>query len=423
MKIAVIGSGISGNVAAYLLSKQHDVTLYEAGDYVGGHTQTHDIEYRGERHAIDTGFIVFNHRTYPEFTRLLKELDVESQPTTMSFSVKNENTGLEYNGNTINSMFAQRSNLFRRSFLRMVKDILRFNREAVHSLEQEDGELPLGEYLDKHHYSEEFKHQYIIPMGAAIWSTEPALMRDFPARFFIRFFHNHGLLTVNDRPVWHVVKGGSKQYLKPLTKPFLDKIRIHTKVEEVRRFADHVDIVSQYGVESHDAVFIATHTNEALRMLDEPSQAEREVLSAIPYLANEAVLHTDKSILPKRRLAWAAWNYHILKKQPDKVLLTYNMNILQGLKSENTFNVTLNNPDAVDPASIIKHIHYEHPLFTPDSVIAQSRHNELNGQQRTWYCGAYWRNGFHEDGVVSAMNAVKHFNETMHEELHLRRAS
>jgi len=423
MKIAVIGTGVAGNVAAYKLAAEHDVTVFEANDYIGGHTNTHDISLNGNDYAIDTGFIVFNYRTYPQFTQLLREMNVEVQATNMSFSVKHEETGLEYNGNTINSLFAQRRNLFRPSFLRMVRDILRFNREAVQSLEHEDTELPLGEYLAKYRYSEEFRNNYIIPMGAAIWSTDPELMQTFPARFFIRFFHNHGLLTVNDRPVWHVIKGGSRNYLDPLISQYKDNIRLGTPVRRIRRHHTHVEIETEkHGIEHFDAVFIATHTNEALRILDDATVAETEVLSAIPYQQNEAVLHTDSSLLPQRRLAWAAWNYHILKDRDDRVALTYNMNILQGIESPETFNVTLNNTEAIDPDKILKCISYEHPLFTPDSVAAQARHAEINGTSRTWYCGAYWRNGFHEDGVVSALDAVEHFNETMYEELHLRRA-
>jgi len=424
MKVAVIGSGIAGNVAAYKLSQEHDVTVYEANDYVGGHTNTHDIIVNDKQYAIDTGFIVFNYRTYPAFTRLLEELNVEAMPTNMSFSVKHEQTGLEYNGNTVNSMFAQRSNLFRPSFLRMVKDILRFNREAVETLEHEDAELPLGEYLQKYRYGDEFKNHYIIPMGAAIWSTEASLMQDFPARFFIRFFHNHGLLTVSDRPTWHVIKGGSREYLEPLTKPFRDNIRIHTPVKNIRRLPTHVEIETEkFGVEIFDAVFIATHTDEALAMLEQPTGAESETLGAITYQKNEAILHTDTTLLPKRKLAWAAWNYHILKQQRERVALTYNMNILQCIDAPVTFNVTLNNSDAINPDKILKRIEYSHPMFTPESVAAQQRHGEINGINRTWYCGAYWRNGFHEDGVVSAIEAVEHFNEAMYEELHLRRAS
>jgi predicted NAD/FAD-binding protein len=424
MKIAVVGTGIAGNTAAYKLCREHQVTVYEANNYVGGHTNTHDIVVSDKHYAIDTGFIVFNYRTYPEFTRLLKELNVDVKPTNMSFSVKHELTGLEYNGNTINSLFAQRRNLFRPSFLRMVKDILRFNREAVASLEHEDAELPLGEYLTRYQYGDEFKNHYIIPMGAAIWSTDAKLMQSFPARFFIRFFHNHGLLSVNDRPTWHVIKGGSRQYLEPLIEPFEHRIRLNTPVRCIRRFEHYIEIETERDdVERYDAVFIATHTNEILRVVDDLTTAESEVFNAIPFQKNEAVLHTDSSLLPKRQIAWAAWNYHILKQQRNKVALTYNMNILQGLDAPITFNVTLNNSDAIATDKILKRVEYEHPMFTPESVAAQARHEEINGTKRTWYCGAYWRNGFHEDGVVSALNAVDHFKEAMHEELHLRRAS
>ncbi len=424
MKIAVIGTGIAGNVAAYELSRDHEVTVYEASDYVGGHTNTHDVSIDGQEYAIDTGFIVFNYRTYPEFTRLLNDMNVEVQPTNMSFSVKHEGIGLEYNGNTLNSMFAQRSNLLRPSFLRMIRDILRFNREAVRSLDHEDAELPLGEYLHKHNYCDEFKQHYIIPMGAAIWSTEATRMQSFPARFFIRFFHNHGLLSINERPIWHVIKGGSREYLKPLTRPFANRIRTSTPVQRIKRYPGHVEIFTdRYGRECYDAVFVATHTDTALDIIDQPTKAEKQVLGAIPYQTNEAVLHTDISLLPQRRLAWAAWNYHILRENRDHVALTYNMNILQGIESPLTFNVTLNNIDAIDPSKIIKRVQYEHPVFTPDSVSAQQRHDEINGTGLTWYCGAYWRNGFHEDGVASALDAVKHFKETINEKLHLRRAS
>ena len=424
MKIAVVGTGIAGNVAAHELSRNHDVTVYEASDYVGGHTNTSDVSIDGHEYAIDTGFIVFNYRTYPQFTRLLNELNVEVEPTNMSFSVKDEGSGLEYNGNTLNSLFAQRSNIFRPSFLRMIRDILRFNREAVKSLEHEDAELPLGDYLRKHRYGDEFKNHYIIPMGAAVWSTEATQMQNFPARFFIRFFHNHGLLSVNDRPVWHVIRGGSREYLAPLIRPFADRIRTSTPVRKIRRFPDHVEIYTDNDDrERYDAVFIATHSDTALNIIEQPTGAEKEVLGSIPFQKNEAVLHTDTSLLPKHRLAWAAWNYHILKENRDRVALTYNMNILQGIEAPLTFNVTLNNSDAIDPSKIIKRVQYEHPVFTPDSVAAQQRHGEINGTGNTWYCGAWWRNGFHEDGVVSALDAVKHFNEMSYEKLHLRRAS
>jgi len=425
MKIAIIGTGIAGNVAAYHLSKQHDVTVFEANDYIGGHTHTHDVSYKGDEYSIDTGFIVFNYKTYPNFIKLLDELGVEVQPSSMSFSVKCEKTGLEYNGTTLNSLFAQRSNFFRPSFYRMIKDILRFNKEALEVLEAKDESMSLGELLYKNRYSKEFIDHYIIPMGAAIWSSDPLLMHQFPAHYFIQFFHNHGMLNVNDRPEWYVIKGGSREYVKKLTAAFKDNIRLSTPVNKITRKADHVVIESdKYGSEIYDYVFIASHSDQALNMLSDASALEKQVLGSIPYQKNEAVLHTDHSLLPKRKLAWASWNYHLLKKEQESIALTYNMNILQGIKSPDPFCVTLNYSHEINPDHVIKTIQYDHPMFTPAGVSAQQRQQDINGINRTFYCGAYWRFGFHEDGVVSALNALEDFEGMVsHEKLHLRRAS
>ncbi len=424
MKIAVIGTGISGNVAAYHLNKSHDITVFEANDYVGGHTHTHDVIWAGKHYAVDTGFIVFNKKAYPNFIALMDELKVVRKPTTMSFSVRSERNELEYNGHSLNTLFAQRSNLFNLSFHRMIRDILRFNREGLLSLKQGEAEIGLGEFLRRGKYSQEFIDYYIIPMGAAIWSTDPKQMHEFPARFFIRFFHHHGLLSVTDRPQWYVVKAGSREYVKPLVRSFSHRIRLKSPVESVRRFPNHVEIKAcKRPVERFDAVFIATHTDQALTMLDDPSELEREVLGAIRYQENEAVLHTDHSVLPRRRRAWAAWNYHILAARQGRIAVTYNMNILQGLEAPVQFCVTLNNAKAVRKRTLIDRMTYEHPFYTPESVAAQQRQHEINGVKRTYYCGAYWRNGFHEDGVVSALNALNHFNAAHDEQLYLRRAS
>ena len=424
MKIAIIGGGIAGNVAAYHLYKDHDITLFEANDYVGGHTHTHSIEWQDKQYAIDTGFIVFNYHTYRNYTRLLNELKVPVQPSNMSFSVKCENTGLEYNGNNLNSLFAQRRNLLRPSFHRMLRDILRFNRNAPALLQNCDDNLSLGTYLRQEEFGREFIEHYIIPMGAAIWSTDPDRMQDFPAYNFVRFFHNHGLLSVNDRPTWYVIKGGSNQYVKKLIEPFRDRIRLNSPIESIRRFPTHVEVTPRYQApENFDAVFIASHSDQALAMLDDATGLEQEVLGAIPYQENTAVLHTDQTILPKRRLAWAAWNYHLLPQQSSRVALTYNMNILQGLNAADQFCVTLNNDNAIDESRIIKRMRYHHPVYTPEGVAAQQRQHEINGKNRTYFCGAYWRYGFHEDGVVSALNAIEHFNEQSYAQLHLRRAS
>ena len=417
MRIAIVGSGIAGNVAAFRLAREHDITIFEAAGHVGGHTHTHDIEQRGRRYAVDTGFIVFNDRTYPNFIALLDELGVASQASDMSFSVKDERSGIEYNGTSFNRLFAQRSNLVRPSFWRMLRDIVRFNREAPGLLDQDSDALTLGEYLDSNRYSREFIERYIIPMGAAIWSTDPSCMRAFPARFFARFFHNHGMLTVSGRPQWRVVRGGSARYVDKLTAGHRDRIRLNSPVQSIRRVARGVLIkVRDQEVEHFDAAFLACHSDQALAMLADPSSAEREVLGAIAYQPNEAVLHTDATLLPRRRLAWAAWNYHV----PDpartladehRVALTYNMNILQSLDAADPFLVTLNRTASINPAKIIKRIQYEHPLFTPAAISAQARQEELNGPLSTYYCGAYWRNGFHEDGVVSALAALRHFRQ------------
>ena len=415
MKIAIIGSGIAGNTLAYHLHQQHDITVFEANDYVGGHTHTHDIALFGQHYEVDTGFIVFNDRTYPNFLQLLEMLNVEWQPSHMSFSVRDERNGLEYNGTTLNSLFAQRSNLFKPSFYRMIRDILRFNKTALELLE-DGSEITLGEYLAKGQYSEQFIHQYIVPMGSAIWSTDAEQMMQFPARFFVRFFHHHGMLTVNNRPQWRVIKGGSHAYVEKLTADFKSKIKRNTPIESVRRLKNSVKIKPMNQAEqSFDYVFFACHSDEALAMLGkDATQAEREVLGAIPYQENTIYLHYDRSLMPKRKLAWAAWNYHITDKPTGKVQVTYNMNILQGLQSPEPILVTLNHTDMINPAKVIKRLRYMHPLYTVEGAVAQTRHAEISGHNRTGFAGAYWRNGFHEDGVVSALAALKHFEQAQH---------
>ena len=431
MKIAIIGTGIAGNVAAYHLNKEHDITVFEQNSHIGGHTHTHSIVDTESRSAteminIDTGFIVLNDRTYPNFIRLLEELDVDIQKTEMSFSVKCEDSGLEYNGNNFDTLFAQRSNLFSPSFYKMIKDILRFNRQATEFVKDGDSELSLGDFLKYNAYSQMFTKKYIVPMGAAIWSMNPEDMLEFPARFFFSFFLNHGLLSVNNRPQWYVIKDGSHSYVKKLIEGFEDRIRTDCPVDNIVRYDDHVEIHSErYGIEKFDYVFIASHSDQALDMLQQPSLDEHITLSAIKYQQNEVVLQTDDSLLPERKKAWASWNYHIPTDQRSNVALTYNMNILQGLKSDNTYCVTLNYTDKIDEDKIIKVIDYHHPVFTSESMTAQNNHRLINGSNRTYYCGAYWRNGFHEDGVISAITSLSHFNQDINneEQLSLRWAS
>ncbi len=431
MKIAVVGTGIAGNTVAHHLSKKHEVTVFEAASRIGGHTNTVTVEHAGRDYAVDTGFIVYNERTYPHFIRLLDKLGVEWQDSDMSFSVQDARSGLEYNGTSLNALFAQRRNLLRPSFHRMIRDILRFNREASTLLAPGAAEPTLQEFLDERAYSRAFVDHYIIPMGAAIWSAKPAIMRHMPARFFARFFHNHGMLSVNDRPVWRVIKGGSKQYVDRLVRDHLDRIRTRAPVQSVQRMQEHVTVrVAGAEPEHFDHVFLACHSDQALAMLADPSEQETSVLGAMTYQKNEAVLHTDASIMPRRRRAWAAWNYHLLEDSQERVAVTYNMNILQGLDAPVQFCVSLNNTAAINPERIIQSFDYEHPVFTAQAVAAQQRHADINGERvngfkgRTWYCGAYWRYGFHEDGVVSALTALENFNQGQADaERNLRRAS
>ena len=410
MKIAIVGAGIAGNVAAYHLCRNHDITMFEAADHVGGHAHTHAIEQSGRHFFVDTGFIVFNERTYPQFTSLLGELGVDTQESAMSFSVRDESSGLEYNGTSLNGLFSQRSNLLRPSFLGMVRDILRFNHEAPALLCSPGTEIGLGSFLERGRYGRAFVENYIVPMGAAIWSTDPETMLGFPARFFIRFLQNHGMLSINNRPVWRVIRGGSARYVEKLTASFRERIRLNSPVEKVLRHKGGVFIKARARAEERfDAVFITCHSDQALKLLPDASPLEREVLGAIPYQENQAILHTDTRVLPRNKIAWAAWNYHRPKQTGGPVALTYNMNILQGLNAPEPLLVTLNREDAIEPAKIIKRLTYHHPLFTPAGVAMQSRQAEINRGRRTYFCGAYWRNGFHEDGVVSALEALNHF--------------
>jgi predicted NAD/FAD-binding protein len=341
----------------------------------------------------------------------------------MSFSVQTA-TGLEYNGTSLNSLFAQRRNLLRPSFHRMIRDILRFNREAPRLLDSPDDGLRLGEYLDVQRYSREFVAHYILPMGAAIWSAGTATLRDFPARYFVRFFHNHGMLTVDDRPQWRTVRGGSARYVERLTAGFRDRIRLRTPVEHVRRTPAGVVVKPGGGdAERFDRVFFACHSDQALKLLGDATAGERAVLGAIGYQRNDVLLHTDMRVLPKRRLAWAAWNYHVADSAAQRVAVTYHMNILQRIRSRTPLLVTLNLADRVDPKHVIRELRYEHPVFTAAAVAAQARHAEIDGVDRAYFCGAYWGFGFHEDGVVSALAALEHFRQIEHAQRPLHRSA
>lgn len=410
MRIAVIGGGIAGMMSWYLLRQQHQVCLFEANDYLGGHTATVDVTVDSQQYAIDTGFIVFNNWTYPLFNRFLEQLGVASQHTQMSFSVKKPSQNLEYNGNTLWSLFAQKRNLFRPSFWRMLKDIVRFNRVAKELLASNhpDLDLAMDDFLARYRFGKELRDNYLLPMGAAIWSAGLAEMPAFPLRFFLQFFKNHGLLNITDRPQWSVIQGGSRSYVhKMLDKCGSEGIRLNSPVQFVRRFADHVEITLPDGqVEVFDQVVFACHSDQALALLADASLAEQQVLGGIGYQMNEVVLHTDTRILPQRKAAWAAWNYQLGASSTDRATLSYNMNILQGLSQGPTFVVTLNDSQNLDPTKILRTFHYAHPVYNHQTMVSQQRRAEINGVNRSFFCGAYWYNGFHEDGVRSAVDVA-----------------
>ncbi len=412
-KIAVIGAGISGLTSAWLLREKYEVHLYEENDYAGGHTQTTDVAIGDRTWPVNTGFIVFNDWTYPNFIRLMELLGVASEDSDMSFSVKCEKTGLEYNGHTLNSLFAQRSNIFRPSFWGMIRDILRFNKETRKALSDDtlDRSETLGSYLNRRGYGRAFRDNYIIPMGAAVWSASEEMMMEFPLYFFVRFFNNHGMLSVDDRPQWKVISGGSRTYVERILQDLPeDQVYIKTPVEKVVRSADKVDVYSMRGCESYDQVIFACHSDQALKMLDAPSMDEQEILGAIPYKMNDVVLHTDSRILPERELARAAWNYHIGMETQDCVAVTYYMNRLQNFDDAPVdFCVTLNKTEDIDKTTILRRFRYAHPVFTREGMAAQQRHGDISGINRTHFCGAYWFNGFHEDGVNSGLRVAKVF--------------
>ena len=411
MKIAVVGAGISGMLAAYLLHDEHDITVFEANDYIGGHTNTVDVFIGDRTYAVDTGFIVFNQKTYPNLVKLLQRLNVPWQESQMSFSVHCEKTGFEYSPTSLSTLFAQHRNILRPWFWYMIKEVFAFKKQLIHIAELDEN-ITLDDYLKNKCYSKKFSDYFIIPMGAAIWSADPEGFKYFPACMFARFFLNHGFLNVYDQPQWLVIQGGSREYVKALTGSFRDRIHTNCCVSKIKRLNDHVEVTCG-GDDSKqfDHVIIATHSDQALKMLADPTEAESEVLGAIPYQKNEVVLHTDISMLPDRRLIWSSWNYSIPSEVKAKVSVTYDMNILQSLEAESEFCVTLNQKQKIDISKIVKIFEYSHPIFQPCAVSAQRRYRDISGINRTHYCGAYWGNGFHEDGVNSALAACKFFGK------------
>ncbi|MBP2170481.1 putative NAD/FAD-binding protein [Erwinia toletana] len=412
MKIAIIGSGIAGLSCAWKLAERADVQLFEASATPGGHTATIDVELEGKTWAIDTGFIVYNDRTYPRFLSLLAELGMESQKTEMSFSVSNHRSGLEYNGHSLNSLFAQRSNLFRPKFLRFIGEIMRFNQRGKLWLQQQNDDETLDDFLNSQGFSNFFAQHYILPMGAAIWSTSLAEMRNMPLSLFLHFFNHHGLLDVVNRPQWYVIPGGSRQYVSRLLALLDNKLQLHlnTPVLAVQRDAEGVTLRTANGSQRFDQVIFASHCDQTLQMLQDATPEEQTMLSGVPYSVNEVVLHTDTAMLPTNRRTWASWNYHLDDTQNGDELLgasvTYNMNMLQGIDAPHTFCVSLNPTRPIDASKVLGKYCYHHPQFSAQSLMTQQQRLLLNGQRRSWFCGAWSYNGFHEDGIRSALDVV-----------------
>lgn len=423
MKIAIIGSGIAGLTSAYLLHSDHDIHVFEKNDYVGGHTHTVDVELHGKSYAVDTGFIVFNDRTYPKFRALMREIGVTWQDTEMSFSVRDPDTGLEYNGHNLNTLFAQRKNLFSRRFHRLIGGILKFNKAAKAAYDSGENldQVTLGDFLKQQNISPLVSEFYLLPMVAAIWSASLQEAEAFPLGFFLRFFQNHGLLNVADRPQWATIDGGSSAYIGPLTQGFAERIHTQSKITAVHRrsqaegaiLIEFADGPSQV----FDEVIFACHSDEALALLADATPVEQAVLGAIPYQMNEVVLHTDVRLLPRNKRAWASWNYLLhnddkARTRPSSV--SYNMNILQRIEAPEMFCVTLNNTAAIQPDKILRTFRYAHPVYSVESMQARSQRAKICGLHHTHFTGAYWYNGFHEDGVRSAVDVANRLGANWH---------
>lgn len=406
MRIAIVGSGISGLAAAWLLQREHEVTLFEAADRIGGHTHTHDIRLHGRDYRVDTGFIVFNPAHYPLLSRLFEELEVPSQATTMSFSVHSELSGVEYNAGSLDGLFCQRRNLLSPRFLGMVRDLLRFYRESPELLDSDGVGPTLGEYLHANRYGDAFRDEHLLPMASALWSTPAQRVLSFPARYLVQFMANHQMLQVAGRPQWRVVQGGSDTYVQALRARWNVHERIACPVRALRRDENEVIVQIDSGEERFDQVVLACHSDQALRLLEDADDNEREILGAMRYQLNDTVLHTDARLLPRRRKAWAAWNAHVPREPAAACTVSYCMNLLQGIESPEPLVVTLNRSEAIDPDKILRRMRYEHPVYDLASVAAQRRKHEIQGQRRTWFAGAYWGWGFHEDGMRSAVEVA-----------------
>ncbi len=410
MRIAVVGSGISGNLAARLLATANQVDLFEAGSHPGGHAHTVIVEAYGRKVSADVAFMVLNRRTYPRLCRMLELLGIETQASDMSLSIRCHQTGLEYQGSSLSGLFSQRRNLLRPSFLGMLRDIVRFNRRAIEFCERPDESILLGEFLDELRLGKRFRDHYLIPMSAAIWSADPGLLDQFPAKFILGFFLNHGLLQLRDRPQWLTVAGRSQSYVDRLVSPLGGRVFLNCPVTGLRRVEGGVRLRFRDREQAeYDHVVLACHADQSLSILEDATDAENEVLSGFPYQPNSGVLHTDASLLPSRRRAWASWNYHIPDRPSGQVSVTYDLNRLQQLGLPGPLCLTLNADEEIDPASVLQRFTFTHPVFSMKSIESQRRFGEISGVKRVSYCGAYWGYGFHEDGVNSALAVVRDF--------------
>tara|TARA_B100000941_G_C28498814_1_gene552703 strand:- start:479 stop:1729 length:1251 start_codon:yes stop_codon:yes gene_type:complete len=412
MKIAIIGSGISGLTSAYLLHKKHDITLFESNNYIGGHTNTITVNDENNNQLnVDTGFIVYNNDTYPNFVKILNKLKVETQPSTMSFSLSCERSGMEYGTGNLKALFGNKSNIISFKFYKLLFGIFTYFKKAKTFLKHNnDFSYTVHDFIKSAKINNYTYEKFILPMASAIWSTNFDEIEQMPAKYLFEFYKNHDLLSINPSKKWRVIKGGSKQYVSKLIKPFDNRIRINSKVHSIKRAKNTIYLKTNHNEkEEFNAVILACHSDQALKILEDSTNQEKEILANIPYQLNQAILHTDTSVLPKNKKMWSSWNSYIPKEQNSNVSLTYNMNILQSIKSKNTFCVSINMENNINPSKIIKKINYSHPTFNKKSVFAQSQKNKISGIKNTYFAGAYWRYGFHEDGVLSALDVCKNF--------------
>ena len=412
MKIAIIGSGISGLTSAYLLHKKHDITLFESNNYIGGHTNTITVNDENNNQLnVDTGFIVYNNDTYPNFVKILNKLKVETQPSTMSFSLSCERSGMEYGTGNLKALFGNKSNIINFQFYKLLFGIFTYFKKAKTFLKHNnDFSYTVHDFIKSAKINNYTYEKFILPMASAIWSTNFDEIEQMPAKYLFEFYKNHDLLSINPSKKWRVIKGGSKQYVSKLIKPFENRIRINSKVHSIKRDKNTIYLKTDHNEkEEFNAVILACHSDQALKILEDSTNQEKEILANIPYQLNQAILHTDTSVLPKNKKMWSSWNSYIPKEQNSNVSLTYNMNILQSIKSKNTFCVSINMENNINPSKIIKKINYSHPTFNKKSVFAQSQKNKISGIKNTYFAGAYWRYGFHEDGVLSALDVCKNF--------------